>query len=350
MQTPEPPLYNVFAQVYLTRPPTLPHGQWAAIAEHVTRLNRAIETDDRPLCIGSCKELVESVARVILEIRGESVADNDEYDKVLGRAHDRIQYQVGDDISANSHVRAAATNAKKLAGLLRDFRNDQGTGHGRSAVARVEDEVLEACVVGALVWTRWAVRRLEDFISADVQRLVDALAQDMFRRGDLRRRLVAVGLPHLDGADQRRLGTAVGRRIAEGTFVVREDGLEACVYAKDNNAWPLQYRVGLVEALFINEAGQLWVTDSQFGGIHVLTDIQNAYGDMGKAALLHLRAQIDAASWSSGFIERWRQAVAEMTVVEGAFTPEERGTWWAIKDDINRLGTEREQIRGSAGS
>lgn len=340
-EMPGPPLYNIFVAVQVTKPPSLGEEAWAAVTDNVNRLNRALASNDRPQCVGSCKEFVESVARVVLEARGEPASDGDEFDKVLSRAHELIQYQTGDDLVPDDHVRKAASQAKKLAAVLREFRNERGTGHGRAALPDVEDEVLEMCIAGSLIWARWALRRLEHFILGDVQPLVEDLRSNVFYRGSLRRRLEAVGLPHLSPPDQRRLGVSVGRRAATGTFTVRADGIAACIEAQDPSAWPLAYRAGLVEGLFIDEFGQVRLDEEAITAPRVIAELHSGYGDM-KAALLLLRSQLDSASWSPGFARRWRAVVAEMTLVEGSFAPEDRGIWLAIKDDLTRKGTEYE--------
>ena len=48
-----------------------------------------------------------------------------------------------------------------MASQLRELRNQYGTGHGRAVVHDITDEVIEACVHGALLWVRWALARLQ---------------------------------------------------------------------------------------------------------------------------------------------------------------------------------------------
>ena len=91
----------------------------------------------------------------------------------------------------------------------------------------IDDEVLETCVDGALLWTRWAMRRLQFLILGSLQPLIDDLGSRSFGMGDLALRLQAADLPHLNYDDQRLLGLAVGQRAARNTFTVRIDGVES---------------------------------------------------------------------------------------------------------------------------
>jgi hypothetical protein len=92
----------------------------------------------------------------------------------------------------------------------------------------IEDEVLETCVDGALLWIRWALRRLQFLLIGDLQPLLADLRGSTFRLGELAIRLQAANLPDLLPDDQRLLGVAVGQRAALNTFTVRIDGIEAC--------------------------------------------------------------------------------------------------------------------------
>ncbi|MEV5956195.1 hypothetical protein AB0M11_20890 [Streptomyces sp. NPDC051987] len=50
----------------LPRAEGLQHDQWRAIEDAYGRLASAVTADDRPLIVGSAKELAECVARVTL--------------------------------------------------------------------------------------------------------------------------------------------------------------------------------------------------------------------------------------------------------------------------------------------
>src|SRR3954463_8974426 len=53
----------------LQRPDHVPDELWTAVERHRDRLKRAVSADDRPLVVGSAKDLIECVARAVLEAK-----------------------------------------------------------------------------------------------------------------------------------------------------------------------------------------------------------------------------------------------------------------------------------------
>lgn len=329
----------------LPQPSALNSVAWAAIQDPFSRLRSAVASNDRPLIVGSAKELVEATARVVLEARGRPASSGEEYDKVLGDAHRAIEHQVGPGVAADAAVRQAANFARKLAGVLRELRNTYGTGHGRSALPTVEDEVLETCVDGALLWTRWALRRLQMLLIGALQPLIADLRDSTFSMGALATRLTAANLPQLDPDDQRQLGVAVGQRAARNTFTVRKDGVEACAASQDAVAWPPAYREGVVEGLFLDQFGQLHV-DDQVLGPRLATEILSPHPEQARV-LADLADRIPRAAWSQEFRSIWRRVVAEMHLARGLLTdPDADQAWLAIAEHIQQTGEQFESSQG----
>ena len=54
----------------LRRPAHLDDGHWSEIENLETRLKGAYEANDRALVIGTAKDLIEAVAKIVLENRG----------------------------------------------------------------------------------------------------------------------------------------------------------------------------------------------------------------------------------------------------------------------------------------
>jgi hypothetical protein len=54
----------------LQRPTGLEDRGWASIEDCLERLRRAAQDQDRPLLIGTAKDLVEATAKVVLHARG----------------------------------------------------------------------------------------------------------------------------------------------------------------------------------------------------------------------------------------------------------------------------------------
>ena len=228
-------------QFILTQPSGLDQVSWLAISSHAERLRTALRSQDHSLALGCAKELVESVARVVLVARGHAAANKPDYLDVLKPAHAELEYQPGPGLAQDAPVRGIAANAMKIAGRLRDLRNDYGTGHGRAATPVIEDEALVLAVEGALLWVRWALRRLEHLLAGQLTPLINDLSQAAYSKKHWAERLLAADIPNLPEEDQRRLGVAVGQRAARGTFVVREAGFEDPLSDPNDAAWPPAY-------------------------------------------------------------------------------------------------------------
>ncbi|MBD9730104.1 abortive infection family protein [Streptomyces caniscabiei] len=330
----------------ILKPKALDPASWSAIRDCFDRLQEAARTNDRPLVIGSAKDLVEATARVVLDSRGQPAGSNEEYDKVLNAAHRAIERQPGPGLSADAAVRQAANAAKKLAVQLRELRNSYGTGHGRSTLPPIEDEVIETCVDGALLWTRWALRRLQFLIIGSVQQLVTDLHNSTFSMGELAIRLQAANLPDLLFEDQRLLGVAVGQRAATNTFTVRIDGVEACAVSQDDAAWPVGYREGVADGLFLDSTGQIRVDTNVFGPR--LTAQLLVPHPRQVEVLRGLADKIRSAAWSTEFRGLWRRVVEEMHAADAFFQQEgAKGSWLDIAEHIKATGKKYEAAAGA---
>lgn len=156
----------------------------------------------------------------------------------------------------DAETRKVAQGLKSVVIGLGEMRNRHGTGHGRPTATGITDEHAELAFDAALLWSGWAVRRLEPYIAGDVTALVRDLEAEIFHRGDLKRRLNYANLARLQEVDQRRLGLAVARRASQDTFVVIEDGVEA-VQPDDPDNWPPDYVESLLIGLFFDANGYL---------------------------------------------------------------------------------------------
>lgn|GEM_PF-2005476 len=73
-------------RLVLQRPDGLEEPAWEAIDDPLQRLNRALAASDLPLIVGTCKDLTEAVAKVVLTVRGDTVASNEDFQTLTGRA------------------------------------------------------------------------------------------------------------------------------------------------------------------------------------------------------------------------------------------------------------------------
>lgn len=246
--------------VTLDRPTGIEDPSWAAITATIERLGRATSAGDLSQAVGVAKELVESVARSVLVVRGEVVAENAAFTGVVARAHEVLERQPGRGLAQAEPLRSVMQNAKAMACKLGDLRNSYGTGHGRAVEPQVTDELSQVCIDAALMWSRWALRRLNALAQGMPTPLInDLLGGGIFRSGLLTERLASADLAHQEPEVQRRIGVAVGQRAMRETFVVRQDGIEECAERDAPEIWPAAYREGAFEGLFVDPYGQLTV-------------------------------------------------------------------------------------------
>lgn len=252
-----PPVY----QLTLERPSGIKDEAWREIEAQQRRLALALETGDHPLCVGTAKELVEAIAKIVMSTRGQATGALMDFDKCVIQAHKALERLPDPDLSDDQKLRQLVRSAKGIATQLGAIRNAYGTGHGRSEQPAVSEEMVHLCLDGALLWSRWALRRLGVLTLSMPEPLIQDLEHATFRRGDLARRLDAARMAPLDSAVQRRIGLAVAQRAMRETFVVRHDGVEECALSRDLTIWPAAYRSALFEGLFIDPSGRLTVDE-----------------------------------------------------------------------------------------
>lgn len=240
----------------LKRPDGLGEDEWTAIKDAETRLLRAKAASDAPLVVGSAKELCEAIAKAIIAERGGVPTATASMSELITTAHKLLEFQPGEGLANDPETRKVAQGLKSVVIGLAEMRNRYGTGHGRPMATGITDEHAELAFDAALLWSGWALRRLEPYIAGDVTTLVRDLEGEIFHRGDLTRRLSFANLAHLPAVDRRRLGLAVARRASQDTFVVIEDGVEA-VQPDDSDKWPPDYVESLLIGLFFDANGYL---------------------------------------------------------------------------------------------
>lgn len=128
-------------------------GGRSALDEQLARLQGSI--DDPALAIGSAKDLLEAVAKFVLEELSGSVPANADFGNLWYLARDRLGIHPKDFADTQpgaSHVRVILQSAWTIAEQVNELRNLQGTGHGRTLPTGITPEmavlvVREACSV-----------------------------------------------------------------------------------------------------------------------------------------------------------------------------------------------------------
>ncbi|MGV9832933.1 hypothetical protein ACWDUL_01830 [Nocardia niigatensis] len=257
---------DLYARFQITRPPYLADGYWACVKAEADRLWRSLEAEDASQALGDMKCLVESIAKIVLDIDGTPPAATDDFKKIVGAAHKRLVDQPGHQLATTSPFGDMATQASKVVRNLAEIRNNYGGGHGRFTVPDLSDEMLHMALDGGLMWVRWALRRIGYFTIGRPTQLIEALvgpqSQNFTKRppNSLKDRLIAANLQSAEVRHQRSIGVAVGQRAAMDTFMVYIDGVEACGNSSDLAVWPEGYRIGVVSGLWVSPHGLVTIT------------------------------------------------------------------------------------------
>lgn len=304
-----------YTRFQVTRPDHLSDDQWSCVSVEVDRLGRSIATEDAAQALSDLKCLVESVARIVLDLEGTPADPNSSFDTVVNRAHALLAGQPGHELANASPFSSLATQASKIARNLGIIRNEYGAGHGRARTPSLTDEMLTLALDGGLLWTRWALRRVGYFAKGRPSALINDLIGDQqtFYSGLLKERLVAANLPSLEPRHQRSIGVAVGQRAMRQTFVVRWDGVDPCLQSDDLLEWPRDYRLGVAFGLWFDPEDHLTLTpQSVQDALSLLDPIPDAAEDL--AAMVD---RVIAARQPGGLTVDWGADYNALQFVRG---------------------------------
>jgi len=144
----------------LIRPDHLDDTSWAAIESYRSRFENAIADVDRPAIIGAAKDLIECIARCVLNATEAPLGDSAKVPKVIYEAQKALNRVAGPDIGASDEVNTIAKAAQAIATSVNTIRNQVGTGHGRARQPDIDDEMATIVSDATMLWCRWALRRL----------------------------------------------------------------------------------------------------------------------------------------------------------------------------------------------
>ena len=129
-------------------------GGREALDDQIRRLRQ--NTDDPALLLGTAKELLESVAKFVLqELQVPTPSKNPDFGELWHWTRERLGIlpeQVAGDVDGSKAIKAILGSAWKIVEQVNALRNLQGTGHGRTLPAGVTAEqallvVREACSI-----------------------------------------------------------------------------------------------------------------------------------------------------------------------------------------------------------
>lgn len=231
----------------------LPTSARSAIAAAKARIERASVAADAEGIVGASKDLVETVAKVVLDVVGQSYGSDTPVQKLASISMKSLG--ISEERPALHRLGGSMATA---AGAIGELRNSDGTGHGRSAPSTLNLRHAEFVWAAASAWCTWLLELAEDKL-ADESRFDTALAdiggERVFRRGALKAYLDELGLDAAPREVQRKLGLAVARRwTINSTFMPRLDVIDPLADGAED--FPLAFQEGLIEGLLLDKDGR----------------------------------------------------------------------------------------------
>lgn len=137
-------------------------GGREALDESLARLRGS--TSDPALLIGTAKDLLESVAKFVLEETGIPVPTSMGFDALWHIARERLGVlpeRVDTTLPGFEAIRAIHQSSWTIAKNINDLRNLQGTGHGRTLPTGVTEDLALLVVREACSVAEYMLRRLD---------------------------------------------------------------------------------------------------------------------------------------------------------------------------------------------
>ena len=282
----------------LRRPDHLEDAAWTAIEVALERLRRAWDHNDLPDVIGKAKELVETVAKVVVAAVEDAPGDLADFTRTVKRAQDALSRVPGPNVTGDQNVSAIARAAQTFATRIGPIRNSYGTGHGRARVPDVTDEMATITLESALLWTRWALRRLGHVLADYPSDLIDAV-NSATSLSTLQEKFDAAVLARQPPTMQLRVGVAFGQQASGGYGNARAVGVEPALRG-DDHEFPVEYRVGLLKGMLLDAGGRIGLTVWQVQRFASL--LQSLPDVRAKQLLPQMSEEVRDATW----IETWR--------------------------------------------
>lgn len=232
----------------------LPRTAREAIAAAEERVARAVAAADVEGIVGASKDFVETVAKVVLDVLGQSYGSDTPVQKLAALSMKGLK--IAEERPALGRLAGSMAAA---AGAIGELRNSDGTGHGRSSPSTLGAAHAEFARASAAAWCIWMLTLAEER-AAETSRfdraLVDISRDRVFRRGELKTYLDDLELSAAPLEIQRKLGLAVARRWAvNNTFMPRMDVIDPL--AEGAEEFPNAFQEGLIEGLLLDRDGRL---------------------------------------------------------------------------------------------
>lgn len=134
------------------------------LREHMTRIQVAVD-EDPGQALGSAKELVESVAKLVLIAYGEDPDAHDSVPKLAKAAVRCLQLDVDsipDAVKGAQTMKQVLANLAQIAVGMAELRNLYGTGHGRHRPSSLQPRHGQLGVNAAVAWCAFVLATLDE--------------------------------------------------------------------------------------------------------------------------------------------------------------------------------------------
>ncbi len=316
-----------------------PPSARAAIEAAQDRVQRAVDADDVEGIVGASKELIETVAKAVIDGLGGSYGSEVDLPKLAWQTLDALKLHPA-TLQGRAPLRQLSQSLISVAQAVAELRNMDGTGHGRSARTNLDQTHALLIRDVANVWCGWVLatsRRagrapLNDFIS-------DIGGALTLSRGKLPRLLAEIGLRELGDDDQRRVGLAVARRWSVNeTFLPLTDVIEPI--ASGQAEYPPAFCEGALEGLLLDHDGHIRIRRSE--DIRLAVEVgQRLPGHRREEVFRGLADRIGDARPSYKFGGKTQDEAAE--VWRGLAAQQENP---AIREALHRIALRFEELRG----
>lgn len=245
----------VVAEIGLER---LPPSAREAILAAEDRLSRAVAAADVEATIGSAKELIETVAKSVLDALGTAYGSNPSLDALAAQTLKALDLHPP-ALQGRSSLRRLSSSVIGVAQAIAELRNTDGTGHGRATRSELVWSHGLFVRDAAEAWCDWVLSSAVSALSSRAgldEAIADIGGARVFGRGQLGAYLDELGLQQLEEGDQRKVGLAVARRwTVNETFMPLMDVVEPIVNAESD--YPPAFCEGIVEGLILDHNGYL---------------------------------------------------------------------------------------------
>jgi hypothetical protein len=318
----------------------LPLSAQEAIGAAEDRLQRAVDAADVEGTVGASKELIESVAKAVIDLIGGSYGSDVSVLRLANQTLEALKLHPA-ALQGRASLQRLGQSLISTVQAIAELRNTDGTGHGRSARSNLDMTHALLCRDVAVTWSRWTIASARRADRAPLDEIVGGISGPLsLSRGKLPALLKDIGLEELGDDDQRKVGLAVARRWSvNGTFLPLVDVIQPI--ARGDVEYPPAFCEGILEGLLLDHNGYLIGQLSD--NINLAIDVgRRLPGNRRETAFKSLADRIEDASLSYKVDDEGLDQAAQLW--RNLAVQQENAT---IGESLDRIASRIEGLRGA---